>query len=127
MDGKKYIGRSLTLYRDPEVIYGGMKVGGIRISHMSHIQEEISLALTQNNKGKKMHIVKPLVVEAAPDAEVIKALQLRANEAASKGSASLDEFLKALPKDEKKHLVHFGKEIRAQAVEADTHLITQTE
>src|ERR1700678_2310927 len=34
-DANKYVGRSLTLYCDPEVKWGGMAVGGIRISHMS--------------------------------------------------------------------------------------------
>ena len=33
-DSKDYIGRSLTLYGDPEVKFGGQAVGGIRISHM---------------------------------------------------------------------------------------------
>lgn len=54
-----------------------------------------------------------------PEKDPIKELQLRATEAASKGSDSLDEFLKALPKEEKKHLSHFGKEIRAQAIAED--------
>ncbi len=58
-------------------------------------------------------------VTAEPEQDPIKELQLRASEAASKGSASLDEFLKALPKEEKKHLSHFGKEIRAQAIAED--------
>ena len=125
-DGNGYVGRSLTLYGDPTVKWGGLEVGGIRISHMSDIPHERVMALTTSKSNRKPFTVKPLVVEAAPDAEVIKELQLKASEAASKGSASLDEFLKALPKDEKKHLVHFGKEIRAQAVEADTKL-TQTQ
>jgi hypothetical protein len=34
-DSSKYVGRSLTLYCDPKVKWGGMEVGGIRISHMS--------------------------------------------------------------------------------------------
>ena len=30
-DGAAYAGRSLRLFRDPEVVFGGIKVGGIRI------------------------------------------------------------------------------------------------
>lgn len=30
-DASKYVGRSLTLYRDPTVKWGGLEVGGIRI------------------------------------------------------------------------------------------------
>lgn len=32
-DSAAYIGRRLTLYRDPSVKFGGEDVGGIRISH----------------------------------------------------------------------------------------------
>lgn len=65
-DAKEYAGRSMTLYRDPEVTWGGMAVGGIRISHMSHIAEPITLALTATKKARKPFRVLPLVVEAAP-------------------------------------------------------------
>lgn len=51
-DGHAWIGRSMTLYNDPEVKFGGVKVGGIRISHMSHIERDIALSLT-STKGKK--------------------------------------------------------------------------
>lgn len=51
-DGHAWIGRSMTLYNDPEVKFGGVKVGGIRISHMSHIDRDIGLSLT-STKGKK--------------------------------------------------------------------------
>jgi hypothetical protein len=51
-DAKQYIGRSITLYRDPTVKWGGMEVGGIRISHLSHIEREMVMALTAT-KGKR--------------------------------------------------------------------------
>ena len=68
-DGAKYIGRSINLYCDPEVKFGGMAVGGIRISHMSHIDKEITVMLTATRANRKPFTVKPLVVqnqEAAP-------------------------------------------------------------
>ncbi len=52
-DAKVYAGRSVTLYRDPKVKWGGMEVGGIRISHLSHINGDMVLALTAT-KGKKI-------------------------------------------------------------------------
>jgi hypothetical protein len=59
-DANKYIGRSLTLYRDPKVKWAGMEVGGIRISHMSHIERDMLLVLNET-KGKKAAVtVKPL-------------------------------------------------------------------
>ena len=36
-DGHKWVGRSMTLFGDPNVKFGGVAVGGIRISHMSDI------------------------------------------------------------------------------------------
>lgn len=68
VDAKEYVGRSMTLYRDPDVTWGGMKVGGIRISHMSHMNGEQVLALTATKSSRKPYKVRPLKVEqkAAP-------------------------------------------------------------
>ena len=59
-DSSKYIGRSLTLYCDPKVKWGGMEVGGIRISHMSDIKSPLTLALTMTRANKKPFTVQPL-------------------------------------------------------------------
>lgn len=67
-DASKYKGRSLTLYCDPRVKWGGMEVGGIRISHMSHIDSAITMALTVTRANKKPFTVKPLGA-AAPKAQ----------------------------------------------------------
>ncbi len=63
-NGGEYVGRSLTLYGDPEVKFGGLAVGGIRISHMSHINKEVTMALTATKASRKPFTVKPLKVEA---------------------------------------------------------------
>ena len=65
-DANKYIGRSLMLYGDPNVVYGGAKVGGLRISHLSDIAEPITMALTATRGNRKPYTVKPLVVESEP-------------------------------------------------------------
>ncbi len=65
-DASKYKGRSLTLYCDPTVKWGGMAVGGIRISHMSDIESSITMALTVTRANKKPFTVKPIV--SAPKA-----------------------------------------------------------
>src|ERR1700743_808918 len=44
-DANKYAGRSMTLYCDPKVMWGGMAVGGIRISHMTDIAGAQTMAL----------------------------------------------------------------------------------
>lgn len=66
-DSSKYVGRSMTLYGDPKVKWGGMEVGGIRISHMSDIDETMTMALTVTRANKKPFTVKPLAkTTAAP-------------------------------------------------------------
>jgi hypothetical protein len=60
-DAKAYVGRSLTLYRDPEVKWGGLAVGGIRISHMSHLDGAKTMVLTATKGSRKPFKVMPLV------------------------------------------------------------------
>lgn len=61
-DSAKYAGRSMTLFREPTVKWGGLEVGGIRISHMSHIEEKMTVALTMSKGSRKPVVVKPLSV-----------------------------------------------------------------
>lgn len=60
--GLDYVGRSMTLYRDSSVKWGGMEVGGIRVSHMSHIDKPVTIALTATRGNKKPVTIKPLTV-----------------------------------------------------------------
>lgn len=64
-DGEKYAGRRLTLYRDPAVKFGGDEVGGIKVSHLSHIDKPLKIALTVTRGKRQPHSVAPLL-EAAP-------------------------------------------------------------
>lgn len=59
-DGKAYVGRSMTLYGDPSVKFGGIAVGGIRISHMSHIDQAVTIAVTVSRAQRRPYTVKPL-------------------------------------------------------------------
>lgn len=73
-DVKEYAGRSLRLYRDDDVQFGGLKVGGIRISHMSHIAGPLTLALTAKKGSKKAFKVLPMPAEQAPAAPAAPAV-----------------------------------------------------
>lgn len=66
-DAKKYTGRTLTLFGDPTVAFGGQKVGGIRISHMSDITEPKTMALTATRASRKPFTVQPLVMTGNVD------------------------------------------------------------
>lgn len=61
-DTKAYSGRRLTLYREPSIKFGSAVVGGIRISHMSHIAKRIEEKF-QTTRGKR----ETFTVEPLPD------------------------------------------------------------
>jgi hypothetical protein len=63
-DASQYVGRGVTLFRDPEVQYGGIKVGGIRISHLSGLDGPLSIALTVTRQKRAPYRVEPLAAAA---------------------------------------------------------------
>ena len=62
-NGLDYVGRTIVVYRDSEVIFGGVKTGGIRISHASNLTEPKTFALAANKASRKPYTVKPIPVE----------------------------------------------------------------
>lgn len=87
-DASVYVGRRLMIYRDPEITFGKDKVGGIRISAMSHIPSRLSLALTVT-RGRRA----PFVVDPLPDGPTVITEDTVADlEARIKGAATLDEL-----------------------------------
>lgn len=107
-DAKLYAGRYAELYLDPTVKWGGMAVGGVRVSRLSHIERDLVLALTATKGKKAMCTVKPLVIEepkqddtpaidraraaiqTAPDLEALRRVW------ASKGMAPFREELQSV-------------------------------
>ena len=69
-DTDGYTGHRMTLYYDPDVKFGGDKVGGIKVSHVSHITKRLELALTETRGKRALHTVDPLTepVPAKPKA-----------------------------------------------------------
>ena len=65
-DSSQYIGRRVTLFRDPAVTYGGIQVGGIRVSHLSHLDGSLSIALTVTRQKRTPYRVQPLAAAPAP-------------------------------------------------------------
>ena len=62
-DASAWAGRRMTIYGDPEVRYAGKAVGGLRVSHVSHIDKPVTVALTVT-RGKR----EPFTVHPLPDA-----------------------------------------------------------
>lgn len=59
-DGSQWIGKSMELFCEPSVKFGGEVVGGIRISRLSDIPADIRVSLTATKGRKAMHEIKPL-------------------------------------------------------------------
>jgi hypothetical protein len=73
-----YIGRRITIYRDPDITFGRDKVGGIRISHLSHIDKRLEIALTVTRGRRSIFAVDPLPDEPSPqDSDLVTKAQLQ--------------------------------------------------
>ena len=95
-DGASYAGRRITLFGDPTVKFGGQTVGGIRISHLSHIDGKLTVSLTTTRGKRAPFIVDPLpdaapapqatidgalkAIHTAPDTNTLDAIETKANQ-----------------------------------------------
>ena len=59
-DATVWVGLRATLYGDPEVTFGRDKVGGIRVSHLSHIDGPVTANLTVTRGKREKFTVQPL-------------------------------------------------------------------
>lgn len=61
----------MTLFRDEKVKWAGEEIGGIRVSHLSHIKGEQKVALQESKHKKSLHTIRPLpdAPAAAPTPE----------------------------------------------------------
>lgn len=112
-EGAAYVGRRITLYRDPSVRFGADLVGGVKISHASDITEPASMMLTETRGKRKPFRVEPLAPEADKPAAELKNLppdwdsktsEERGANRASLGVAALQEWWGTLSAAEKKTL-----------------------
>lgn len=62
----EWVGRDVTLWCDPDIRWAGEKVGGIAISHASHINERKVFSLAESKAKRKSIIVEPLRTVIAP-------------------------------------------------------------
>lgn len=70
-NGSDWVGKSMTLFCDPSVVYGGVRVGGIRISHVSDIDgDSKELMLTETRSKRKPFVVRRLEL-ATPKAQPV--------------------------------------------------------
>lgn len=67
-DSAKYTGRTIRIYGDPAVKFGGQTTGGIKVSHLSDIDGPLTVHLTATRGKRAPHTVEPL-----PSAEQVAA------------------------------------------------------
>jgi len=74
-EAEAYVGRRLTLFRNPEIKFGGATVGGIEISAMSNITKRLTVSLMVTRGKRKPFSVDPLpeAKPAAPNPNTIPA------------------------------------------------------
>jgi hypothetical protein len=63
-DGLQYVGRQITLFRNPEVLYSGQKVGGIQISHLSNLKGPFQTTISLARGKRTPYRVEPLTTPA---------------------------------------------------------------
>jgi hypothetical protein len=71
-EASEYVGRRMTMYRDASISFGRDVVGGIRLSHLSHIDKPLTVALTVTRGKRSPFTVEPLV-ETGPTAADVAA------------------------------------------------------
>jgi hypothetical protein len=62
-DSAVYVGRRVTLFGDATVKFGGQEVGGIRLSHASHIDGPVKVSLMIARGKSAPFTVQPLTVD----------------------------------------------------------------
>ena len=75
-DGNKWPGKSIRVFNDPAVRFGKDEVGGVRISHLSHIPADISVRLAATKGKKALYEIKKL---ADGDTELIAGIKAAAS------------------------------------------------
>lgn len=115
-DGREWSGKGMTLFCDPEVKFGGVKVGGIRISHLTHIERDLAVSLN-TTKGKKGEFV---IKKLAPVRRKDALLELLRS-AATEGTQMLFKVWQKLPSEERQSLGNAcPEEIKKAAADVDS-------
>lgn len=118
-DASKWSGLSMTLYNDPDVVWAGVKTGGIRISHMEGLTEPRSLMLTKTRGKKAATVIKPLVLKSAPVVDNT-AIQDSARDAARNGKGAFTDWWKSVGSSERDAVKTIMDELKQLSAEADS-------
>lgn len=99
-DSAAWAGRWVTLFCDPDVTFGKDRVGGTRISHLSHIDGPRDVMLLVSRGKSKPHHVEPLTDIPAPT----PSRDWAAEAAALTSEAEARALWKEAPESERHHI-----------------------
>ena len=122
-EASEWIGRRVTLYRDPSIRFGSDAVGGIRVSHMSNLpgNKRFEVKLTSTRGRRASHAVDPLP-DAPPPIVDDEAAEFEARITAAATLADLDAIAADLKARDlgahRKHLLAAWSE-RRTAIETE--------
>jgi hypothetical protein len=74
--GSDWVGRSCTIYNDKTVKFGGLEIGGVRVSHASGIGHPITMLLPVTRGKFAKHTIQPLKMPKQPPATARPPLDL---------------------------------------------------
>lgn len=90
-DAAAWVGRRAELYGDPSITFGNDRVGGIRVSRVSHIAKPVTANLTKTRGKRQAHTVDPL-----PDLSPVDKLKAEWRKADPERRAAIEAEVKAL-------------------------------
>lgn len=67
----QWVGKSITLYGDPTVIYGGVEVGGIKVAALSDIDGDYETLISARRGVRKPHLIKKIVIQMYDDQKFV--------------------------------------------------------
>jgi hypothetical protein len=65
----QWVGKAITLYGDPTVIYGGVEVGGIKVGGLSDIKGDFETLISARRGVRKPHLIKKLLAAMYDEAK----------------------------------------------------------
>lgn len=111
-ESEAWVGRGVTLFQDPTVKFGREVLGGVRISHLSHIDGTLNVKVTTTRGKRETVTVQPLTAPApardflaeaqlaAGDIDNIKAVYYAAQQAGAPQETLTAIYKLATPADE---------------------------
>ena len=110
-DATVWAGRKVTLYQDPTVRFGKEVLGGIRISHLSHLDKPLKLSLTVKRGSRAAVTIQPLKQDAPAQSAPTIPDDVKANVEKAKQDGNLAAYLDYLiEREAPNHIINYVKE-----------------